>query len=292
MMPIDRNFTSDEFRLISVRMTINTSKQTKSHTSQSPALPPLDGVDQGPGIVIARERECPADHVIDWHTHQRAQLLYAASGVMRVTTEIGVWVVPPQRAVWIPPGIEHHVKAQGTALSLRSLYIDVSQRGELPDECCVVTVSPLLRELVLAAMSIAADPPPDSPDGRLISVLLDQIEVLPMTSLHLPMIKDKRLRALADELMDDPGNPLTLEEWSSHVGASERTLARIFIKETGMTFGHWRQQVRLLDALARLARGDSVTEVAYDSGYASQSAFISMFKKALGKTPKKYFEQN
>lgn len=292
MMPIDRDFTSDEIRLISGIMTINTSKQTKSHTSQSPALPPIDGVDQGPGIVVARERECPADHVIDWHTHQRAQLLYAVSGVMRVTTDIGVWVVPPQRAVWIPPGIEHHVKAQGTALSLRSLYIDVSKRGELPDECCVVTVSPLLRELVLAAMSIAADPPPDSPDSRLISVLLDQIEVLPMTSLHLPMIKDKRLRALADELMDDPGNPRTLEEWSSHVGASERTLARIFIKETGMTFGHWRQQVRLLDALARLARGDSVTEVAYDSGYASQSAFISMFKKALGKTPKKYFEHN
>lgn len=292
MMPIERDFTSDEFRLISGRMTINTLKQTKSHTSRAPALPPLDGVDQGPGIVVARERECPADHVIDWHTHQRAQLLYAVSGVMRVTTEVGVWVVPPQRAVWIPPGIEHHVKAQGTPLSLRSLYIDISQRANLPSECCVVTVSPLLRELVLAAMSISADPLPDSPDGRIIAVLLDQIQVLPMTSLHLPMIKDKRLRPLADELMADPGNSRTLDEWSSHVGASERTLARIFIKETGMTFGHWRQQVRLLDALARLARGDSVTEVAYDSGYASQSAFISMFKKALGKTPKKYFEQN
>ncbi len=290
-MPIEQDFTSDEFRLISGRMTTNTSKRTKPHTSQAPALPPLDGVDQGPGIVVARERECPADHVIDWHTHQRAQLLYAVSGVMRVTTENGVWVVPPQRAVWIPPGIEHHVKAQGTPLSLRSLYIDVSKRPDLPGECCVVTVSPLLRELVLAAMSIIADPPTDSSDGRLIAVLLDQIEVLPMASLHLPMIKDKRLRPLADELMENPGNPRTLDEWSTHVGASERTLARIFIKETGMTFGHWRQQVRLLDALARLARGDSVTEVAYDSGYASQSAFISMFKKALGKTPKKYFEQ-
>lgn len=291
-MPFDSDFTSKQIRLISDKMTINTSKQTKSHTPPAPVLPPLDGVDQGPGVIVARERECPADHVIDWHTHQRAQLLYAVSGVMRVTTEIGVWVVPPQRAVWIPPGIEHHVKAQGTALSLRSLYIDVSQRSDLPDECCVVTVSPLLRELVLAAMSIQADPPIDSADGRLVAVLLDQIKVLPMMSLHLPMIKDKRLRALADELMDDPGNPRTLGEWSTHVGASERTLARIFVKETGMTFGHWRQQVRLLDALARLARGDSVTEVAYDSGYASQSAFISMFRKALGKTPKKYFERH
>ena len=289
-MPIERDFTSDEFRLISGIMTINISKQTKSHTARAPTLPPLDGVDQGPGIVVARERECPADHVIDWHTHQRAQLLYAVRGVMRVTTENGVWVVPPQRAVWIPPGIEHHVKAQGTPLSLRSLYIDVSQRPDLPNVCCVVTVSPLLRELVLAAMTIPADPPPASPEARLVSVLLDQIEILPMTSLHLPMLKDKRLRALADELMDDPSNSRTLGDWSSHVGASERTLARIFIKETGMTFGHWRQQVRLLDALARLARGDSVTEVAYESGYASQSAFISMFKKALGKTPKKYFE--
>lgn len=292
MMSSDSDFTSEQFRLLSGIMTINTSKQTKPHVTPSPILPPLEGVDQGPGVIVARERECPADHVIDWHTHQRAQLLYAVSGVMRVTTEIGVWVVPPQRAVWIPPGIEHHVKAQGTPLSLRSLYIDVSQRPDLPDECCVVTVSPLLRELVLAAMSIPANPPADSPNGRLVTVLLDQIKVLPMMSLHLPMIKDKRLRPLADELMDDPGNQRTLDEWSTHVGASERTLARIFVKETGMTFGHWRQQVRLLDALARLARGDSVTEVAYDSGYASQSAFISMFKKALGKTPKKYFERH
>lgn len=272
-------------------MTKNSAKLTNKYTADSPILPPLRNVDQGPGIVVARERECPADHVIDWHTHQRAQLLYAVKGVMRVTTEIGVWVVPPQRAVWIPPGIEHHVKAQGTPLSLRSLYIDVSQRTDLPDECCVVTVSPLLRELVLAAMSIPADPKSNSADGRLIAVLLDQIEVLPMTSLHLPMIKDKRLRLLASELIEDPSSPNTLHQWSKYVGASERTLARIFVKETGMTFGQWRQQVRLLDALARLARGDSVTEVAYDSGYASQSAFISMFKKALGKTPKKYFER-
>lgn len=292
MMAAAWDFTSAHSRLISIKMTINSSKQTLSNASTSPILPPLEGVDHGPGVIVARERECPADHVIDWHTHQRAQLLYAVRGIMRVTTEIGVWVVPPQRAVWIPPGIEHHVKAQGTPLSLRSLYIDGSRRPDLPKECCVVTVSPLLRELVLAAMSITADPPESTPDGRLLNVLLDQIEVLPTASLHLPMIKDKRLQALANELMEDPGSPKTLSDWSTHVGASERTLARIFIKETGMTFGHWRQQVRLLDALARLARGDSVTGVAYDSGYASQSAFISMFKKALGKTPKKYFESD
>lgn len=271
-------------------MTINAVKQSNTEVSDFPVLPPLAGVDQGPGPVVARERECPADHVIDWHTHQRAQLLYAVRGVMRVTTAAGVWVVPPQRAVWIPPGIEHHVRAQGTPLSLRSLYIDTSQRDGLPSACSVVTVSPLLRELVLAAMSIPPDPPANSASARLIAVLLDQIEILPAASLHLPVLKDKRLRALSDRLMDDPGDSRTLAEWSSELGASERTLARIFVRETGLTFGHWRQQVRLLDALARLARGDSVTEVAYDLGYASQSAFISMFKKALGKTPKKYFD--
>lgn len=273
-------------------MTRNIADQPNISESNPRILPPVAGVDQGPGIIVARERECPADHVIDWHTHQRAQLLYAARGVMRVTTAAGVWVVPPQRAVWIPPGIEHHVKAQGTPLSLRSLYIDVSQKNGLPDDCCVVTVSPLLRELVLAAMDLPPAPPPDSAPARLITVLLDQIEVLPTASLHLPMIRDKRLRQLADKLLDDPSDSRTLAEWSSELGASERTLARVFVRETGLTFGHWRQQVRLLDALARLARGDSVTEVAYDLGYASQSAFISMFKKALGKTPKKYFEDN
>ena len=251
----------------------------------------MPGLDDGAGIVLARARECPPDHIIDWHTHERAQLLYAVQGVMRVTTANGVWVVPSQRAVWIPPGISHHVQAQGTPLSLRSLYIRDDALSGLPDICCVVTVSPLLRELIIAAMDISDEPAPASAEERLIRVLLDRIEGLPVAPLHLPMATDRRARRIIDTLMDDPADPRTLQEWSRELAASERTLARIFTRETGMTFGQWRQQVKLLAALARLARGGSVTDVAFDLGYASQSAFIAMFRRALGRTPGRYFSE-
>jgi AraC-like DNA-binding protein/quercetin dioxygenase-like cupin family protein len=269
----------------------NAAKQTHRTPREARILPPTPGLDDGPGIVTARARECPPDHIIDWHTHQRAQLLYAVRGVMRVTTENGVWVVPPQRAVWIPPGIMHHVQAQGAALSLRSLYIRRDALSGLPDTCCVVTVSPLLRELIIETMHLSDDPPADSADARLIRVLLDKIEGLPVAPLHLPMTTDKRARRITDTLLDDPADPRTLQDWADELGASERTLARIFSRDTGMTFGQWRQQVRLLAALARLARGDSVTVVAFDLGYASQSAFIAMFRRALGKTPGRYFSE-
>ncbi len=254
-------------------------------------LPPIPDIDRGQGLVLARPRECPADHIIDWHAHERAQLLYAVHGVMRVTTGIGVWVVPPQRAVWIPPGISHHVQAQGTPLSMRSLYIRPDALAGLPEVCCVVTVSPLMRELIIEAMDIVDDPAPDSADERLIRVLLDRIEGLPVAPLHLPMTTDRRARRITDTLLDDPSDNRTLQEWSGELGASERTLARIFTRDTGMTFGQWRQQVRLLAALTRLAQGDSVTDVAFDLGYASQSAFIAMFRRTLGRTPGRYFSE-
>ena len=135
-------------------------------TAHDRILPPIPDIDRGQGVILARPRECPADHIIDWHAHDRAQLLYAVRGVMRVTTENGVWVVPPQRAVWIPPGVSHHVQAQGTPLSMRSLYIRPDALQGLPDKCCVVTVSPLMRELIIAAMEIADDPPADSADAE------------------------------------------------------------------------------------------------------------------------------
>ncbi len=272
----------------------NDNKYSETDSSMTPhdrILPPIADIDQGHGIVLARARECPADHIIDWHTHQRAQLLYAVKGVMRVTTENGVWVVPPQRAVWIPPGISHHVQAQGTPLSIRSLYIREDALDGLPDICCVVTVSPLLRELIVEAMHLADDPPADSPDARLIRVLLDRIEGLPVAPLHLPMVNDPRARKITDALLADPADTRTLQDWAVDLGASERTLARLFTRETGITFGQWRQQAKLLAALARLARGESVTAVAFDLGYASQSAFIAMFRRALGRTPGRYFSE-
>jgi len=205
-----------------------------------------------------------------------------------VETDDGFWIVPPHRAVWVPPLMEHEVTARG-AVSLRNLYFDPQSVSDLPKICSVVTVSPLLREMVLRAINLPALYDLDGPDGRFLKVLLDQIRTLPTTPLHLPMSDHPRLKPITNHLSKNPADRRSLEDWAAIMGASTRTLTRLFQKETGMSFRQWRQQARLLEALIRLAAGTPVTNVALDLGYDSQSAFIAMFKKALGKTPGKYF---
>lgn len=207
---------------------------------------------------------------------------------MTVTTERGMWVVPPQRAVWVPALVTHQIRATGR-LSMRSLYIQPDTAAELPAECCVVAVPPLLRELILYAVTRPRLYEPGSPDERIMAVILDRIRSLPVAPLHLPMPSDQRLRVIAAAMTANPEDARTLADWARTVGASGRTLARLFLAETGMSFRHWRQQVRLLEALRRLAGREPVTTVALDLGYDSPSAFIAMFKRALGTTPGQYF---
>jgi AraC-like DNA-binding protein len=215
-------------------------------------------------------------------------LVYASRGVLTVTTDHGIWVVPPQRAVWVPAGVSHEVGTAGAA-SLCTLYIDRSAVAGLPEDCCVVAVSPLLREMILHAVTISDGYDRKSAEGRFIDVLLDQVRGLPVQPLHLPAPSDRRLQSIAHALTTTPADTRSLDTWAKTVGASARTLARLFVAETGMTFGQWRQQARLLEALRLLAAGQPVTTVALDLGYESQSAFIAMFKKALGTTPGRYF---
>ena len=227
-------------------------------------------------------------NAIATHKHLRAQMLYASAGVMTVTTDSGVWVVPPHRAVWVPEGRDHSVYAN-TALSLKNLYVDRRSVPGLPTELCVVTVPRLLRELILEAVILPPLYDETGPDGRMIAVILDRIRTLDVVPLHLPLPVGRGISRIAATILEKPENGRTLSDWAEHSGMSARTLARHFLAETGMTFGQWRQQARLMEALRRLAKGDSVTAVALDLGYESQSAFIAMFKKALGKTPGKYF---
>jgi len=138
-------------------------------------------------------------------------------------------------------------------------------------------------------MAVPATYGENSADGRLIAVLMDQLRALKETPLHLPLPKDNRLKKITDALGENPSRQETLEEWASQVGASSRTLARLFQDETGLTFGAWRQQARLLKALERLASGEQVTAIALDLGYESPSAFSAMFKRALGTSPRRYF---
>jgi len=206
---------------------------------------------------------------------------------MSVHTPRGAWVVPPQRAVWIPGGMRHRVEMHGS-VSMRSLYVEPSLSQLLPPDCCVVNVSPLLRELILNAVNLGALDMKVPSQSRKIGVILDELETLPVVALQLPVPHDPRALRVAELVRQNPSERSSLQEISRTAGASKRTIERLFIAQTGMSFGRWRQQARLLHALRLLAVGESVTAVALEAGYDSTSAFISMFKKAFGTTPSRY----
>ncbi len=231
----------------------------------------------------------PLGHDTGWHMHERGQLIYAEAGVMAIETVAGVWVIPPARAVWVPAATRHRTMAR-TAIRMRNVFIRADARARLPTDCVVVTVSPLMRELIREAEGLPVNYDPEGADGRLMAVLLDRIETLPATPLHLPMPTDPRLQRITETLAADPADSRRLADWARHAGASARTLARLFHRDLGMTFGTWRQQARLLAALERLAAGAPVTMVALDLGYDSPSAFSAMFKRAFGVSPSGYFK--
>jgi AraC-like DNA-binding protein len=235
-------------------------------------------------------KEFPDGHLIPFHKHSRAQLLYASSGVMTVATESGVWVVPPLRAVWIPAHIHHQIEVSGT-LSMRTLYIDPAHYSGPSGDCCVIGVSPLLKELIVYAVDLPRLYPLGGPEEKVFSVILDQISSMSAAPLDIQIPSDERLSKIYEHLSKNPSDSRSLEEWGKKVGASGRTLARRFRSETGMSFGQWRQQVRILEALRRLGTNAPVTTVALELGYDSPSAFIAMFKRALGKTPGRYFAE-
>lgn len=250
-----------------------------------------DGFDPGavldPGRPVLGFARDAGPYDTGWHRHCRCQLLYAVEGVMTVTTEAGTWVVPPQQAVWVPAGTLHAVRADRRLL-MRSLYLDPSAAAGLPGSCCVLPVPPLLKALILRVVALPPDYPADGPEARLVAVIPDELARLEPEPLHLPLPRDARLAALTAALIADPGDKRELAAFAREAGASTRTLARLFHRETGMSFGAWRQRRRLQAAVERLAAGDPVTAVALDLGYESPSAFVTMFRRALGETPGRY----
>lgn len=241
-----------------------------------------------PRPMVALKEEYVPESVVDYHDHSRSQLLYAISGVMTVITNKGLWVIPPERAVWIPPRIPHKVLASNH-ISLRSLYFNKGFCDDEPEDCHVLSVSPLLRELIIEAVKLPRLYPLGGAEERLVGVIRDQLQQMDVTPVNLPIPKEPRLKAIYRHLDKDPADNRTLEDWGKEVGASKRTLARLFMTETTLTFGQWKRQIILTKSLTRLAEDEPVTTVAFDMGYKSPSAFIAMFRKALGKTPSKYF---
>lgn len=227
---------------------------------------------------------------ISAHHHLRAQLVYAAEGVIRVNTARCTWVVPPQQAVWVPPAVEHSVTAGG-AFDLRTLYLHPAAVAHLSGECCVITVPPLLRELILHAVRVGRDYAPDSAESRVLSVIPDLLSTLTPEPLQLPLPRDRRLRIITEALLNNPSDDHPLAHWAGRVGASERTLLRHFSSETGLSYHEWRKRLRLLHAITLLSKGSSVTAVAYELGYESPSAFVAMFRRELGAPPRRYLAQ-
>ncbi|WP_133490755.1 helix-turn-helix transcriptional regulator [Alcanivorax sp. 24] len=225
------------------------------------------------------------------HSHRQAQFLYAASGLMRVISQQGAWVIPPTRGVWIPPYVEHEIVMSGV-VRMRTLFIDRSRAPSPMPECCVLAVTPLLREMILRAVDLELRPRRDTFYQRLQALILSEIFSLESMPLHLPMPRDRRLQVICQALMAAPRQDWTLDDWGLEVGASARTLSRLFTQELGMSFGEWRQRLRLTEALPRLLAGDGVQKVARDLGYGSSRAFSSMFRRLLGATPSDYLRHH
>lgn len=222
------------------------------------------------------------------HSHPRAQLIYAGSGVMRVETEAGCWVVPPVRGVWIPANTAHRVIMLGS-VEMRTLYIRPDAAPALPDACCLLEVSPLLRALILALLEEPLAYDHAGRGGQIAALALNELRFLKIPTLHLPMPGEPRLQRLCEKLIANPDRRETLETLAEQQATSGRTLARQFQRETGMSFRQWRQQARLVEALGHLANDMPVALVAEKLGYSSASAFTAMFRRTLGVEPRRYF---
>lgn len=246
--------------------------------------------------VRVRSRNLPVDAHFEPHRHAWAQVAYCASGVLRVTAladgygasgEV-TYIVPPSRAVWIAPSALHSVDVLEAA-QFRTLYVDPSVAPEGWHGCRVLVVSPLLRELVPALDEAGLAP---AREALLTALVVDELRAADTQPLGVPLppadTGDKRLRALCEAVLRAPSDRATLAQWAAEIGASERTVARLFREQLGMGYQQWRQQVVLAHALPLLARGVAVAQVADASGYASESAFTAMFKAAMGQPPSRF----
>lgn len=239
----------------------------------------------GHGAVVVGDFRLPRGYWFDFHTHPDHQLLWAASGVAVVRlADQRTWVLPSGLALWLPAWLPHSTGASAPSL-LRSLYLDPARCPIDWPRPTVIRVSNLLRELIihLGTPSLTA-----AERARAEAVLLDLLIPVPVTPVGVPDPVDDRLRLIAAALRDDPADDRTLARWGREVGASARTLARLCVADTGMTFGQWRTQLRMQAALTLLAQGLAVNRVAGRVGYATPSAFVAAFRRVVGVPPGAY----
>lgn len=248
----------------------------------------------GPRLIALSGNDTPDEEFrlgtreYDWHQHARGQVFCVETGLIHVQTMQGSWVLPPQRAGWIPPTTVHQVHVCG-ALTGWSLLIAPDSCVDLPSEPCVIGTSEVLRALVKRAVAWEKHSVLMPEQERMVSVMLDEIRRAPGEPLYLPMPRHPRLARILHALLESPGSDRSLEAWAKWGAVSPRSLRRLIMTDTGLSFAQWRQQARLAYALARLADGEAVTQVAEALGYAAPSNFIAMFRRAFGESPARYF---
>ncbi|MFJ3422050.1 helix-turn-helix transcriptional regulator [Streptomyces sp. NBC_00252] len=247
---------------------------------------PVAEVDDLDRAVLAIGTDYPHDHLLVRHEHRRAQVLYAATGVMRVETADGSWTIPTARAVLIPPMARHQVTMTG--VSTRSLYIEPAAVPWFPARCQAVDVSVLLRTLILEAVEMEPRYPEHSRDAAVATLILHELRNLTPLPLDVPLPSDPGLRGLCEAFLRKPDIHDPPARWCAVLNISERTLARLFRRDTGLSFSQWRQRACVLHSLRHLSTGTPVTRVATMLGYDNPAAYTAAFKKLLGRPPTAY----
>ena len=238
----------------------------------------------GPAAVMSKDFAHGAKLAL--HSHRRNQLIWAEAGLMHVRAEGSVWIVPPHLALWVPAGCKHALRMTGQ-VRMRTLYVEPRATGNnVPRSCKLVRISPFLQQLILDAARRPVEYHPGDRVDHVLALILDELGALEQQPLRLPMPNDQRLLRLCTVLIAHPADSRTLEQWGYEVGASSRTLARLFARQTGMRFTDWRNQARLALAMMLLVDKASVSEVARRSGYNSPSAFSAMMRRTLGRAPR------
>lgn len=222
--------------------------------------------------------------VIPPHSHRRAQLIFAIAGTMTVRASDGLWILPPSHALWMPAGVVHQIRTSGP-VEIRTLYIGPQHARRIKNECHVLFVSPLLRELIVRAMKLPALYDERGMEGRVMRLILEEIALLPAQPLGLRMPRDPRLLRLCELLLRDLSAHGSIAQLGASVGLSERSVIRLFPRETGLSFKRWHNHARILKAFELFDQRQSVTRVALELGYAGPSAFSKMFRRAMGKAP-------
>lgn len=250
---------------------------------------PLAEVDSVPRDVLPIGTDYSPGHQLDWHRHRRAQFLYGATGVMVVETADGTWAVPEEQAVLIPSGTRHRVRMLG--VSTGSLYIEPDAVPWWPRACTVVEVTPLLRELLLAAVEFPADYDLAGRAGALTTLLLHEIAALSPLPMHVGLPSAPGLADLCREYLAEPDVRLTNGDWARRLALSERALTRHFHRELGISPAAWRARARLVAAVPLLP-DHTITAVAARLGYATAASFTAAFSRTFGIAPSTLSKQS